>query len=196
MAMQQSATLRPPAFIDLNVLPEELRPPRYPAWYIPGLVAVALLGLLLVPLSGVERANSAEPTRLTAELELISKELTQIEMDYGKGRDIRNQLGVAEEAIARLAEERQAILGGSQQLSTDLYSALQVLPPGTHLVSMTATEGKITLTGQAAGQADVLAYYRALADSGKFSQSRITSMDVAVGPPGAGAVAFAIEVTQ
>ena len=89
MAMQQSATLRPPAFIDLNVLPEELRPPRYPAWYVPGLVAVVLLGLLLIPLSGVQRADSAEPTRLTAELEIISKELTQIEVDYAKGRDLR-----------------------------------------------------------------------------------------------------------
>jgi Tfp pilus assembly protein PilN len=194
--MQQSATLRPPAFIDLNVLPEELRPPRYPAWYVPGLVAVALLGLLLVPLSGVERADSAEPTRLTAELELISKELTQIEMDYGKGRDLRNQLGVAEEAIARLAEERQAILGDSQELSTDLYAALQVLPPGTRLLSMTAAEGRLTLTGQAGGQADVLGYYRALAESKKFSQTRITSMAIAGGPPGAGAVTFTIEVTQ
>jgi len=196
MAMQQSATLRPPAFIDLNVLPEELRPPRYPAWYVPGLVAALLLGVLLVPLRGVEQANSAEPTRLTADLELISKELTQIELDYGKGRDIRNQLAAAEAATSRLADERQAILGGSQQLSADLYAALQVLPPGTRLVSMTAAEGKITLTGQAAGQADVLAYYRALADSGKFSQSRITSMDIAGGPPGAGGVAFTIEVTQ
>jgi Tfp pilus assembly protein PilN len=194
--MQQSATLRPSAFVDLNVLPEELRPPRYPAWYVPGIVAALLLGVLLVPLRGVEQAHSAEPTRLTAELALISKELTQIEMDYGKGRAIRNQLATAEAATAGLAQERQAILGGSQQLSTDLYAALQVLPPGTRLVSVTAAEGRLTLTGQAGGQADVLGYYRALAESKKFSQTRITSMAIAGGPPGASAVTFTIEVTQ
>lgn len=194
--MQQGATLGPPVFVDLNVLPEELRPLRYPPWYSLGLVAIVVLGLLLIPLHAVERAHGAESARLGAELDLIKKELTDIEIDFGRARDIRQQLDATEASTARLGEERQAILSDSQELSADLSDAMLALPPGTHIASITAGDGRFTLTGQAGQPADVLGYYGALAASGRYSQTRITSMVIASGQQGGSGVAFTIEVTQ
>jgi len=194
--MQQGATLGPPIFVDLNLLPEELRPLRYPPWYVLGLVAVLLLGLLLIPLHAVQQADSAEPARLGAELELITRELAGIEIDFGKAREVRGQIEAAEASTASLGEERQAILGDSQELSADLSAAMLALPPGTHVASITAGDGRFTLTGQAGQLADVLGYYGALAGSGRYSQTRITSMAVASGQQGGSGVTFTVEVTQ
>ena len=194
--MQQGAMLGPPVFVDLNVLPEELRPLRYPPWYSLGLIAIVVFGLLLIPLHGVERAHGAESASLGAELDLIKKELTDIEIDFGRARDIRQQLDATEASIARLGEERQAILGDSQELAADLAAAMQALPQGSHLAAITAGDGRFTLTGRAGQPADVLGYYRALAESGRYSQTRITSMAIASGQQGGSGVTFTIEVTQ
>jgi len=145
--MQQGATLGPPVFVDLNVLPEELRPLRYPPWYSLGLIAIVVFGLLLIPLRAVERAHGVESASLGAELDLIKKELTDIEIDFGRARDIRQQLDATEVSIARLREERQAILGDSQELAADLAAAMQALPQGSHLAAITAGDGRFTLTG-------------------------------------------------
>jgi len=194
--MQQGATLGPPVFVDLNVLPEELRPLRYPPWYSLGLIAIVVFGLLLIPLHWVEQADSAEPTRLGAELDLIRSELTDVEIDFGRARDIQQQLDGTEASIARLGEERQAILGDSEELAADLAAAMQALPQGSHLAAFSAGDGRFTLTGGAGQPADVLGYYRALSESGRYSQTRITSVAMASGQQGGGGVTFTIEVTQ
>ena len=194
--MQQGATLGPPVFVDLNVLPEELRALRYPPWYSLGLIAIVVFGLLLIPLHWVEQADSAEPARLGAELDLIRSELTDVEIDFGRARDIQQQLDATEASIARLGEERQALLGDSQELAADLAAAMQALPQGSHLAAFTAGDGRFTLTGGAGQPADVLGYYRALSESGRYSQTRITSVAIASGQQGGGGVTFTIEVTQ
>jgi hypothetical protein len=192
--MRQDATLGPPVFVDLNVLPEELRPLRYPPWYSLGLIAIVVFGLLLIPLHWAEQSDSAEPARLGAELDLIRSELTDIEIDFGRARDIRQQLDATEASTARLGEERQALLGDSQELAADLAAAMQALPQGSHLAAITAGDGRFTLAGGAGQPADVLGYYRAVSESGRYSQTRITSM--ASGQQGGGGVTFTIEVTQ
>jgi len=194
--MQQGATLGPPVFVDLNVLPEELRPLRYPPWYSLALVAIVVLGLLLIPLHAVERAHGAESARLSAEVNLMKNGLTDIEIDFGRARDIRQQLDATEASIARLGEERQGILGDSQELAADLSAAMQALPPGAHITSITAGDGRFTLTGGAGQSADILGYYKALSESKRYSQTRITSMVIAGGQQGGGGATFTIEVTQ
>lgn len=193
--MQRGAALGPPSFVDLNVLPEELRPFRQPSWYVLGLALTLLLGLILVPLYAARNAGSADSARLNAELTLMKSELARSELDFGKARAARQQLDVTEDAIARLAEERQAILGNSRDFSADLDAVTRALPPGTHLDSITGGDGQLTVVGRAAGPTDVLGYYKALADSGRFSQARITSMVITGGQAG-GEVTFTIEVTQ
>jgi len=194
--MQQDAALQPPKFVDLNVLPEELRPPRYSPWYVLAVIAVLVLSLLLIPLYRVEQARSADTADLRAELDLIDRELTRMQIEFGGARDARQQIGAIEATIARLDEERRAILGDQRDLSADLSALVAALPPGAHLVSITASEGQLTLTGRAAGSADVLAYSRSLAGSGKFSGARITSLTIAGGQQGGAGVSFTIEAAQ
>ena len=190
--MQQSPTLQPPRFVDLNVLPEELRPRRYPAWYVLGVVAVLAVSLLLIPLHQVEQADSAETARLQAELELINEGLAGIQIDFGKARALRQEIEASEVAIAELNEERQAVLGDGQELSKDLFVAMGVLPPGAHLGSVSGGDGQLTLTGQTRGVAGVLGYAGALVRSGRFSEARVVSLALASGT----GVTFTLEVTQ
>jgi hypothetical protein len=194
--MQQSATLQPSTFVDLNVLPEGLRPRRYPAWYVLGVVGVLGLSLFLIPLQRVEQAASAETARLEAELELIEEELARIQVDFGRARGFRQQLEATEAAIAELSEERQAVLGGEQELSKDLFAAMAVLPLDARLASVTGGDGQLTLAGQAGDVAQVLEYVGALERSGRFSEARIASLAVAGGQEGGSGVSFTVELTQ
>lgn len=190
--MQQGAMLQRPTFVDLNVLPEELRPRRYPAWYVLGVVLVLAASLLLIPLYRVEQADSAETARLQAEVGLINEELAGIQIDFGRARALRQEIEAREAAIAELSEERQAVLGDGRELSKDLFVAMGVLPAGAHLGSVSGGDGQLTLTGQARGVADVLGYAGALVESGRFSEARVASLAVA---SGSGA-SFTLEVTQ
>lgn len=194
--MQQSAMLQPTTFVDLNVLPEELRPRRYPTWYVLGVVAVLALSVLLLPLYRVEQAGSAETARLQAELELINEELAGIQIDFGKARGLREQLEATEGAIAELNAERQAVLGGGQELHKGLSAAMAVLPPGARLGSITGGDGELTLKGQASSVADVLGYASALVGTGQFSEARIASLAIASAQGEGTGVTFTLEVTQ
>lgn len=192
--MQQSTTLRPPASIDLNVLPEELRPRQYPAWYVLGVVAILAASLLLVPLYQAERAGDAETAGLRSELELMNEELGQIQIDFGQARELRQQIGTTEAAIAALNEERQVILGDGRQPSSDLSAIMKALPPGARLASVTGSEDQLSLQGRADRAADVLEYSRALTASGMFSEARIVSLAVEGGQEEGTGMSFVIQV--
>lgn len=192
--MQPSATLPPPTFIDLNLLPEELRPRRYQAWYVLGLIAMLAAGLLLIPLNGVRQADSTETARLQAELRLLTEDLAQIQIDFGRARAIQEELRETEAAIAQLEEERQAALGDPQELSKDLPAVIQALPAGATVSSITGSHGQLTLTGQASSPTAALEYARALQSGDRFSTAQIASLAVAGGGQEGTTVAFTIEV--
>jgi Tfp pilus assembly protein PilN len=194
--MQESTTLQPPVFVDLNVLPEELRPRRYPAWYVLGIVAILAASFLLIPLYQAERAGDAETARLRSELELINEELGRVQVDFGQARELRQQIETTEAAIAALNEERQAILGGGQELSTDLSAITEALPPGGRLASVTSSEGQLSLQGRADRATDVLEYSRALTRSGRFSEARITSLAIEGGEEEGAGMTFTIELAR
>ncbi len=194
--MRESSALEPPLFVDLNVLPEELRPRRYPAWFVVGVVGVLAAGLLLLPLSRVQQAANKETSRLQSELALVNDQLASFQIDLGRSRDLRQQLETAEAAIASLNKERQAVLGNRQDLAKDLAAMTLALPAGARVESITASDGPLSLTGRAGSPAAVLGYSKALVKTGRFSQARITSL-VSEGDQGGGAgVTFTIEVTQ
>jgi Tfp pilus assembly protein PilN len=194
--MRESSALEPPLFVDLNVLPEELRPRRYPAWFVVGVVGVLVAGLLLLPLSRVQQAANGETSRLQSELALVNDQLAAFQIDLGRSRDIRLQLETAEAAIAGLNEERQAVLGDRRELSKDLSAMMLALPTGARVESITAADGPLSLTGRAGSPAAVLGYSRALVGTGRFSQARITSLVSEGDQDGGAGVTFTIEVTQ
>jgi len=193
--MQESTTLQPATFVDLNVLPEELRPRQDPAWYVLGVVAILAASLLLIPLYQAERDGDAETARLGSELQLMNEELARIQIDFGRARELRQQIETTEAAIAALDEERQAVLGDGQQLAVDLDAINSALPPGARLVSATSSDGQLSLQGRADRAADVLDYSRALTGSGRFSEARIVSLAVEGGQEEGTGITFAIQLT-
>ncbi len=184
--MRQSETL--PVFVDLNVLPEELRARRYPALFVLGILVLLAASLFLIPLYQAEQAAQDETTRLQAELDLMSYNLALVQVDLGKVNGLQRQLEAAETDLARLNEERQAVLGDGQELSKDVSVAVLDLPPGVSLATVIGGDGEMTLTGQALNSVDVFEYVRTLEESGGFSEARIVSLAAESG----GAVTFTI----
>lgn len=194
--MQESTTLQAPAFIDLNVLPEELRPPRYAAWYVVAVVAILAASIVLIPLYRAERAVDVETAHLRSELELMNGELARIQIDFGQARELRQQIETTEATIATLDEERQAILGTGQPLSSVLSAIMETLPPGARLASVTSSEGQLSVQGRADRATDVLEYSRALTRSGWFSEARITSLAIESGEEEGTGMTFTIELAR
>jgi len=172
--MQQSETL--PVFVDINILPEELRPQRYPALFVLGILVLLAASLALIPLYQAEQAVGDETTRLQTELNLISSDLALVQTDLGKVKGLQRQLEAVETDLASWNEERQAVLGDAQELSKDLLAAVLDLPPGVSLGSVTGGDEQMTLTGQALNSGAVFEYARALEESGRFSEARIISL--------------------
>lgn len=194
--MQQSTTLQAPAFVDLNVLPEDLRPRRNPAWHVLIVVIILAASFLLIPLYQAERADEEETALLSSELAMMHEELARIQVDFGRARELREQIETTEAAIAALDEERQAVLGDGQQLSVDAAFIIEALPPGVRLALVTGSEGKLSLQGRADRAAVVLDYSRALIGGERFLEARIVSLAVeSVQEEGTG-MNFVIQLTQ
>lgn len=194
--MQQTTTARRTTFVDLNVLPEELRPHRDPVWYLLGVVVILASGLLLIPLNRAKSDVDADTARLRSELELTQEELGRIQVDFGKARDLRQQVDATEAAILALDEQREAILGNGEQPSLDLLAAMLALPPGGHLSSITASEGLVSLQGRADQAADIIEYSRALVASGRFSEAQIASLAVEGDQEGGTGMTFVIQLAR
>jgi len=192
--MQQSETL--PAFVDLNVLPEELRPRRYPVLFVVGILALLAASLALVPLYQAERATRNETAPLQAELDLISSDLALVQLDLGKARELQRQLEAVQTDLTGLNEEREATLGDGQEVSRDLAVAVLGLPPGVGLASVTGGDGRMTLTGQALTSGDVFEYVSTLRNSGRFSEARIVSLSTATDGAEGSAVMFTVEAVR
>ena len=192
--MQQSETL--PAFVDLNVLPEELHPRYYSILFMVGIVALMAISLALIPLYQTERAARNETAHLQAELDLISPDLTLVQIPLGKARELQRQLEGVQTDLASLNEERQATLGGGQELSQDLSVVVFNLPPNVALASVTGSEGQMTISGQVLTSEDVLGYVSTLQESGRFSEARIVSLTAATVKTESWGVMFTIEAVQ
>lgn len=192
--MQQSETL--PVFVDLNVLPEELRARRYPFLFVLGILVLLAASLALIPLYQAQQSTRDETSRLQEELELISLDLALVQVDLGEIRDLQRQLEAAETDLASLNEERQGALGDGQELSVDLAAVVLDLPPGVSLASVTGGDEGMTLSGQALTSGDVFEYVRMLRKSGRFSESRIVSLTTATGETEGSGVTFVIEAVR
>ncbi len=192
--MQQSETM--PTFVDLNILPVELRPRRYSSLYVLAILALLAVTLALVPLYQADRAAGDEVARLQAELDLMGYNLTLVQTDLGEARGLQRQMEAAEAAMASLSEERQEVLGDGQELSKDLSVALLDSSPGEGVASASGIDGQMMLTGQALSQEVVFEYAGMLESSGRFSEARVTSLAVGGEEAEGSALTFTIEVIR
>jgi len=192
--VQQSETL--PVFVDLNVLPEELRPTRYAPLFVLGILVLLAASLALIPLYQAAQATDGETSYLQEELGLLSQDLALVQLDLGKVRGLQLQLAAVETDLASLNEERQATLGDGREVSQDLSVAILGRPPGVRLASVNGADGGMTLTGQALTTEAVFEYVWTLRKSGRFSESSIVSLAAATGEPEGSGVTFVIEAVR
>jgi Tfp pilus assembly protein PilN len=178
-------------FIDLNVLPPPLRPHRYPRWYVVGLAAVLMGCILLAPMLALQRSTSQEADRLRSQLGLITGHLQGVEMDIGRARGLREQIEQVENAIAELQRERASLPGAGGPLSQDLSTLYSVAPPGTHINATSRSLKTVTASGVAPDIESIIAYAKALTDSGSFSDVTITQANA-----GVARIEFAVQVEQ
>jgi Tfp pilus assembly protein PilN len=162
--------------IDLNVLPVELRPHRYPAWFVAGM-AVALIGLvLLAPAVMIQRSAGQEAERLRDQLAVITTQLEAVGMDIGQVRALRMELEQTETVLAALRSERETLLGIGRPISDGLTLLYSSTPPGLSVDSVSRGESQVTISGHAPDAASVVAYARTLGEEGAFSQVTITAL--------------------
>jgi len=182
--------------IDLNVLPREMRPVRYPRWYAPGLAAVMIGCVLLVPAIILQRSANNQTADLNRELLLVSGQLTGVQMDVGRERGLRMEISQAQAALAAAQAERKTVLGMDAPVSKDLQALYAAAPPGLSIVSVSKSDAKIVTSGQAPSIESVIAFAAALNASGSFSDVTITSLGAAAGGGGGSSPAFTVEVAQ
>ena len=101
--MHRTATIQRSRLIDLNLLPAEMRPHRYPRWYAMGLAAVLTGCVLLVPAIAIQHSASQETAHLRDQLALITGQLQGTQMDIGQERGIRTEITQTEQAMVSFA---------------------------------------------------------------------------------------------
>ena len=189
--MQRSVAVQAKRLIDLNVLPSEMRPLRYPGWYVPGLIAIVIGCILLVPAIGLQRSADRQTASLSRQLFIVTGQLTDAQVDFGRARGFRAQIAQAEASLSAVQAERKTVLGMDEPLSQGLLALYAAAPPGLQINSVTKVEGKVTASGNAPSIDSVIAFATALKLDGTFPEVTITSVGGA-GP----LLAFSVEVAQ
>ncbi|HUS82401.1 MAG TPA: PilN domain-containing protein [Dehalococcoidia bacterium] len=190
--MHHSDTMRRSRLVDLNLLPAELRPHRYPSWYVFGLAAILAGCVLLVPAVAIQHSAAQETARLSDQLALVTGQLEGVQIDIGRERGLRTEIANVEQAVASLRAERASLPGVGGPLSSNLSLVYSNAPPGVSIISTSRSEKEITVSGEAQGMENIIAYARALSESGSFSDVTITQATVG----GTGMVTFAIQAAQ
>lgn len=194
--MHRSTAAQRSKLIDLNVLPLEMRPLRYPRWYVLGLAAIMVGCVLLVPAIVLQRSANNQTADLNRQLLLISGQLTGVRMDIGRERGLRTEISQAEAALAAVQAERKTVLGMDTPVSKDLLALYAAVPSGLRITSVSKSESKIVASGQAPSIESVIAFATALNADGSFSGVTITSLGAAAGGGGGSSPAFTVEVAQ
>ena len=189
--MQRSAAVQRNRLIDLNILPAELRPHRYPRWYVLGLAAVLTGCVLLVPLVALQHSAAQETSHLRDQLALVTGQLQGVEVDIGRERGLRAEIAQAEQAVAALQAERASLPGAGGSLAQDLSLLYSAAPPGVRIDDTSRSEKTVTASGEASSMESIIAYAKALTESGSFSDVTITQASA-----GGAALEFAVQVAQ
>ncbi len=189
--MHRTAAMHRSKLIDLNLLPAELRPHKYPRSYVLGLAAVLTGCVLLVPAVALQHSASQETAHLRDQLALVTGQLESASLDIGKERGLRAEITQTEQAVTALENERASLPGAGGPLAQDLSLLYSAAPPGVRIVSTSRAEKEVTVSGESASIESVIAYAKALSQSGSFGDVTIT--EAAGGAP---ALTFAVKVAQ
>lgn len=164
----------------LNVLPAAYQPKPLSLMRIAAAPIVAVLVLTMVALvmlmqtgstdinsmnGEIAAANSLMKQRQTEQQEL-RKNITELEKSNASAKASSNALSLAFSALEKRREE----------VNGNLKTGLKISPENVSLNSIKQVDNKLTISGTASSEDEVLLYARNLDLSGRFSETIITGM--------------------
>jgi hypothetical protein len=188
-----SAAQPAPAIIDINLLPEKLRPAQVSGWALAFAGVMALCLLLMIPLAfrmedARSRAVDAEDLAFKSEYEL---QAVQAELSQARALRVETDANVAQ--TQALTQTRAALQGGRRPLAEDMFwlYGFGFLPAGSRITAVDPAKDGLVVTGTAPGPLDGIAYAAKLVGVGGFPAARMTSY-----APGERGGVFKVEVTR
>ncbi len=191
MSVHRNVFIQRRQLIDLNILPDNLRPQRYPHWYVLGLLAVLAACVLLIPAMTLLHSTNDKTSELREQLLGITGQLQGVQQDIGKQRALRDKISQVEQSITSTKQERASLSGSSGPLSDGLSVISSSTPTDVTLTNISRTQHVLQASGEAASVESVVAYARALIASNAFSSVTISQTDASVHP-----LKFSIEAVQ
>ena len=182
------------AILDMNLLPNEHRPPQVSGWALAfaGILAVCLL--ITVPLAFRAEAAGDQAAAANDLAEQAQIELEGVEAELAQARALRTETDVATFRTAALQSEREALQGGTRPLSEDLFwlYGFGFLPEGARITAVDAAEVGFAVTATGVGPLDGVSYAAKLVETGGFPAARMTSFT----PGSQDRGTFVVEVTR
>lgn len=186
----QAEALGTARFIDLNLLPEELRSRSRSGWFLAALLALVVAAPLLALLY---RAQDTAWSKTHAQEERwasVERELASLQADFVSTQELRGEMAAANAGLTALEMQREAVLGDTRR-AAGLAAAVERLPSGARLLTVDDDGARLRVTGDAPTAERALGYARALEGSGAFATAFVASIERADG-----GVRFAIEARR
>jgi Tfp pilus assembly protein PilN len=166
---------------DFDDLPEE-QPRESPrGTIILWLVALSWL-ILLIPLYLVSTTVRAEITRLEAEFQVVQDALISEETPEPEIQALQDDLSQVQGRVDEIEAAYVDIASGHTNWPAVMAAIGNYNPSQLALTSITQSDGLVTLTGRAFDDSVVIAYSRALEESGLFSRVVVQSVKLIATP--------------
>lgn len=172
----QAGALRPSTFVDVNLLPEELRSKSRSGWYLAALLALAVALPLLAPLYRAQDVSWSQAAALEATWSATERELAATQADFVAAQDLRQELAATNATLSALEVERSAILG-DLDTGAEVAAAVDRLPVGVRLLTVEGDALGVRITAEASRAEDAFAYARRLAEERSIGTATVTSIE-------------------
>ncbi|MDP2917139.1 MAG: pilus assembly protein PilM [Dehalococcoidia bacterium] len=164
----------------LSVLPARYQPKPVPVQKLAILPAAGVLIMLIVALAMLLQTISANTGSVGSELATIEG---MIKRRASQQQELKKSVAEIEKTVSSARSSGNALSGAlstldrrRNEVSGNLKLSLSVLPGGVSLTGLSHVDNKLTVSGRASSEEEVLSYARALDTTGKFSETVITSM--------------------
>jgi Tfp pilus assembly protein PilN len=171
-----------PDFIDVNILPEQYRPPRLSRRAIILLLVAAALAILILPLYFISGRIGSDIARLEGELQSAQDALASISTPQPEVQELMSTLAQIQQPVGELEAAYPSIVAGRTDWPAVLAAIGNYNPAELTLSSLTQADSRITLEGQAVDSLIVTAYADALEKSDLFSSVEVKSMSSVATP--------------
>ncbi|MEX0786244.1 MAG: PilN domain-containing protein [Dehalococcoidia bacterium] len=170
--MQADALVRP-RFIDLNLLPQELRSGSRSGWYFVALLALVVAAPLLLPLYQAQDTSWSKASALEEQWASVERGLAGLQADFVSTQELRGELAATNAELNALNMAREAALGDARR-AAGLAAVVERLPEGVRLLTVDDDGLRLRIAGEAANTDGAFEYARALEGSSAFAAVTVT----------------------